>query len=63
MMMLICTKQQLSKIRSSIHEKVSNTVAELKKGLLIKEACIFSSDFSHSCFDILYVFLGIKCIT
>ena len=33
MMMLICTKQHLSNICGSIHEKVSNSAAELKKGV------------------------------
>ena len=37
MMMLICTKQHLSNICGSIHEKVSNTAAELKKGVAYKK--------------------------
>ena len=36
--MVICIKQQLSNIWSSIHEKISNTEDELKKALLIKKA-------------------------
>ena len=33
MMMLICIKQHLNNIWSSIHEKVSNTEAEFKKSV------------------------------
>ena len=38
MMMLICIKQHLSNIWSSIEEKLRNTEAELKKSLLIKKS-------------------------
>ena len=37
--MLICIKQHLSNIWSSIHKKVSNTEVELKKGVAYKNAC------------------------
>ena len=37
MMMLICIKQHLSNIWSSIHEKLSNTEAELKKSVAYKK--------------------------
>ena len=37
--MIVCIKQHLNNIWSSIHEKLSNTKAELKKKLLIKNAC------------------------
>ena len=37
MMMLICIKQHLSNILSSIYDKVSNTEFELKKALFIKK--------------------------
>ena len=37
MMMVICIKQHLRNIWSSIHEKLSKTEAELKKALLIKK--------------------------
>ena len=39
MMMVICIKQHLRNIWSSIHEKLSKTEAELKKALLIKKVC------------------------
>ena len=40
MMMLICIKQHPSNIWRSIHEKLSNTEANLQKVLLIKRVCI-----------------------
>ena len=39
-MIVICIKQHLSNILSSIHEKLSNTEGELKKVLLIKKEYI-----------------------
>ena len=36
--MLICIKQRLNNIWSSIHEKVKNTEAELKKSVTYKKA-------------------------
>ena len=41
--MFICIKQQLSNIWGSVHEKLSNTEAELKKALLIKKTCIMTT--------------------
>ena len=41
-MMVICIKQHLSNIWSLIHEKLSNTEADLKKALLIKKVCTSS---------------------
>ena len=38
-MVVICTKQHLGNIRSSIMKKLSNTEAELKKTLPKKKAC------------------------
>ena len=38
-MMAICIKQHLSNIWSLIHEKISNTEAELKKTIAYKKAC------------------------
>ena len=40
MMMLICIKQHLSNIWSSIHEKLGNTETELNKIKILKKACI-----------------------
>ena len=37
MMVLICIKQHLINIRSSIYEKLSNTEAELKKSVVYKK--------------------------
>ena len=42
MMMLICIKQHLSNIWSSIHKKLSNTETELKKSVAYKKACRLS---------------------
>ena len=42
MMMLICIKQHLSNIWSSIHEKLSNTEIELK---IIKKCVILTYNF------------------
>ena len=39
-MMVICTKQHLNNIWSSIHEKLSNTEDELKKGVAYIKTCI-----------------------
>ena len=39
-MMLICIKQHLSSIWSSIHENVINTEAELTKSVAYKKACV-----------------------
>ena len=47
--MLICIKQHLSSIWSSIHKNVRNTEAELKKSVAYKKACIpinYSNGFS-----------------
>ena len=38
--MLICIKQHLSNIWSSIHEKLRTTEAELKKSVAYEKACI-----------------------
>ena len=38
--MVICTKQHLNNIWSSIHEKLSNTEDELKKGVAYIKTCI-----------------------
>ena len=38
--MSICYKQHSRNILALIHEKLSNTEAELKKALLIKKVCI-----------------------
>ena len=35
--MFICIKQQLSNIWDSVHEKLSNTEAELKKSVVYKK--------------------------
>ena len=40
MMMLICIKQHISNIWSSIHEKLNNTEAGLKKGIAYKKKCV-----------------------
>ena len=45
MMILICIKQYLSNIWSSIHEKLSNSEPELKKPLLIKK-CVSKKDWN-----------------
>ena len=51
-MMLLCIKQHLSNIRSSVHKKLSNTEAEIKTGVAYKKACnlriISSSEFKIS---------------
>ena len=39
-MMLICIKQQLNNIWSSIHEKLSSTEAELKKIVAYEKKCV-----------------------
>ena len=39
-MIIICTKQHLSNIQSSVHEKLSNTEAELKKSIAYKRKCV-----------------------
>ena len=39
-MMVICTKQNISNIWCSIHEKLGNTKAELKKSPAYKKVCI-----------------------
>ena len=41
MMMLICIKQHVSNFWGSIHKKLSNSEAKMKKTLLIKK-CAFS---------------------
>ena len=48
MMMVICIKQHLSDIWSSIHDKtkLSNTEAELKKSVAHKKVCIRGSSIS-----------------
>ena len=38
MMMVICTKQKLSNISSSNHEKLSNIAAELKESVTYKKS-------------------------
>ena len=38
MIMLVCTKQHLSNIWSSIHEKLNDTEAELKKNVAYKKS-------------------------
>ena len=45
---VICIEQHLSNVLSSIHEKLSNTEAELKKSLLIKKTCISRSKGNQS---------------
>ena len=40
MIMIICIKQHLSNIWSSIHENLSNTEAELKKSVAYKKKCV-----------------------
>ena len=46
MIVLICIKQHLSNIWSSITNKLSNIEAELKKSVAYKKACISESVFS-----------------
>ena len=45
-MMVICTKQHLSNILSSIHEKVKKTEAELKKRVAYKEKHVIRSSLT-----------------
>ena len=49
MMMLICIKQHLSNIWSSVHEKLSNTEAELKKNVAYKKKRVTSWDNGQYC--------------
>ena len=53
MMVLICIKQHLSNIWSSIHEKLSNTEAELKKSVayIKKRAPVFSAFHNDAFLD------------
>ena len=39
----VCIKQHLSNIWSSVHEKLSNTEAELKKSVAYKKSVYFDS--------------------
>ena len=48
-MMATCIKQHLSNIWSSIHEKVNNTEAELKKSVTYKKSIYFCKKFCHKC--------------
>ena len=43
-MMVICIAQHLSNIQSSIHEKLSNTDAQLKKSVAYKKVCILRKE-------------------
>ena len=44
-MMLICIKQWLNNIWILIHEKISNTEAELKKSVAYKKSVYFNDNF------------------
>ena len=54
MMMLICIKQYLSDIRTSIQ---SNTETELKIALLIKKAC--KNKYLYTAWYIVYIYIYI----
>ena len=43
-MMVTCIAQHLSNIQSSIHEKLSNTDAQLKKSVAYKKVCILRKE-------------------
>ena len=47
-MIATCIKQHLSNIWSSIHEKVDNTEAELKKSVTYKKSIYFCKKFAES---------------
>ena len=49
MMMLKCIKQHLSKILSSVHEKVKQYWAELKESIAYKKSVYSSSQANSSC--------------
>ena len=57
-MMVICIKQHLNNIWSSIHEKLSNTEAQLKKKtLLIKKACTARRKSQRSIYFFLFLLI------
>ena len=61
MMMLICIKQHLSTIWSSICEKLSNTEAELKKRVACKKSVYTSFHLRCVCLTNIYQKYSIEC--